>query len=868
MKWLHALLTRVRLVVFGGEAESRMEEEFRFHVDMETEANMRAGLSRSEARRRALVSFGGVDRHSEMMRDDRGARWLEELVADLRYALRALRRTPAFAVASVITLGIGLGVTTAATSVMYTVVLAPAPYTEPDRIVQIARERDGRYAQMLPPADVARLRESTADMLTLGVAGFRDVSLGAPGSPVRVRGAIVTGPTLGMLGVEPLRGRLPVESDDVPGGECVAVLSYPVWRDHFGNASDVPGGTVRLDGAPCVVMAVMPEGFAYPAPYFAGVDLWLLSGPAGIDWSAEQGPGFLVFGRLAPGWRPAAVHAALDVLSARDTTTGRLAVMRWAAPSRARSSGRLLILLAAAALVLVIAYINFVTLWLARTVDRRQELATRQALGASRGRLIRLMAAETTVLVVAGAAAGLLIARWSTGVMVALRSYSIPRMEEVTIGAPAVLLCTTLAIVAGLLAGTFSFSGLGERGTRGLATSSGRRTTRGRSGRRFGGALVMAQTTLALILLAGAALLTRSYRALGAIDPGFTTDGVLHARVTPVDGRYPDAPSHAAFYAAIETRIAAVPGVLGVALTSVPPGVGAGPEQLFAIAGRAPAPGAWPTTIWRPVSDGYFRVLDIPLLRGQSLDGGSGMPRGAVVNEAFVRRYFPDGDAIGQQLQPVPPGTDEPDRDAWTIVGVVADANEEYIFRTAPPAVYVDWRDRTPATMAILIRTAGSPLALAPSLRTAVAGVDPDQPIYGIRDLDFMLASEYDLNRLGMALLAIFAAAGIYGIVAHSVGQRLREMGIRIALGARATDVLRHVVGEAAGFAALGVAAGLIVVAAVGHILEALTPVWTGVAPREVAAAAMVVATIGLLAAYIPARRAASADPLDALRHP
>jgi predicted permease len=726
---------------------------------------------------------------------------------------------------------------------------------------------------MLPPADVARLRESTAAMLTLGIAGFRDVSLGAPGSPVRVRGTIVTGSTLGMLGVAPLRGRLPVDSDDVPGGECVAVLSYPIWRDHFGSAPDLPGRTVRLDGAPCVVTAVMPEGFAYPAPYFAGGDVWLLSGPAGVDWRAEQGPGFLVFGRLAPGWRPAAVQAALDVLSARDTTVARLAAMPWAAPSRERSSGRLLILLAAATLVLAIAYINFVTLWLARTVDRRQELATRQALGASRGRLIRLMAAETTVLVVAGAATGLLIARWGTGIMVALRSFSIPRMEEVTVGAPAVILCAALAIVAGLLAATFSFTGLGDGRTRGLAASSGRRTTRGRSGRRFGRALVTVQTTLALILLAGAALLTRSYRALGAIDPGFTTDGVLSARVTPVDGRYPDDTSRSGFYADIEDRIGAVPGVLGVALTYVPPGVGAGAEQPFGIVGRAPTQGSWPTVVWRAVSDSYFGVLDIPLLRGQSLDRRSGLPRAAVVNEAFVSRHFPDGDAIGQRLHRVRPGEDEADREAWTIVGVVADAREEYIFRPAPPAVYVDWHNETPVTMAILVRTVGPPLALAQSLRTAVAGIDPDQPVYGIRDLGFMLASEYDLNRLGMALLAIFAAAslllaaaGIYGIVAHSVGQRLREMGIRIALGARAADVLRHVVGECASFAGLGLAVGLILVAALGNVLEALTPVWAGVAPREVATSAIIVAIVALAAAYVPARRAASADPLDTLR--
>jgi predicted permease len=896
VKWVHAVRARIGLLLRPRAAEARIDEEFRFHVDMMVSENLRAGMAPAEARRQALLAFGGADRHKERMRDERGARWLGDLISDSGYALRTLRRAPGFAAAAVVTLAIGLGVTTAIGSVLHTVVLAPAPYAEPDHVVQIARERGERRTLVLPPADVARLREATSEFLTLGVARFNDVALGTAESTVRVRGTVVTGSTLSMLGVPPLLGRLPAAADDVPGGACVAVLSFAVWSEHFAADPALVGGSVRLNGMPCTVTGVMPEGFAYPAPYFAPGELWLLAGPENTDWSAEAGPGFLVFGRLAGGRDLAEVRAALGVLSARDeSTAGRLTAMRWAAPSREASRERLLILLAAAALVLVIGYVNFVMLQLARTVDRREELATRRALGATPGRLIRLMLAETGVLTIAGALGGLVVAKWSVDLIIALRSFMIPRMEEVAIGGGATAMCFGLAALGGAVAAAVSGVGLVPGRGPGVARFS-RSVTRGRGGRHFGRGLVLVETTLTLILLAGAALLAQSYRNLSALDPGFRSTGVLHARVALPQTRYPDDASRAAFYAVLEDRVASVPGIRDAALTWVAPGVGAGAEQSFAIAGREPAPGMWPTTVWRPVSGGYFRALDVPLVRGRSLEGHRGAaaaaanrgaldsgsagaaamggPREAVVNRAFVRRYLQDTEPLGQRLHLVPSvRADAAEPEAWTIVGVVEDVREEYVYREPPPAVYVHYSDQPRPSMVVLARTAGSPLALSQPLREVVAGLDPDLPVFGIRDLDYILRSEYDLNRLGMALLALFAGAalvlaiaGIYGVVSHQVAQRLREMGIRIALGAKPADVLRLIVGESGRFAAIGVVGGLMVVGTVGHLLGALTPGWTGVSRGVVAAVAIAVATVAVGAAYLPARRAASADPLETLR--
>lgn len=793
-----------------------------------------------------------------------------------RVATRTLLKRPGYAATAVVTLALGLGVITAVATVLHTVVLAPTPYDDPDRIVQIVRVDEGRHVEMLPPADARTLRDATEEVLTVGAGGFRDVAVSGTGSPERLRGVVVTGPTLRMLGVSPVLGRLPGESDDVAGGPCRVVLSHEVWQEHYGGSPEVLEGAVRLDGEPCDVAAVMPAGFAFPAPYFAPGDLWLLAGPEGVDWSAETTEGgrwFMVFGRLNPGVDLATLRAGLDVLSARDGGEARFAATRWAASSRDSSGRRLFLLLAAAGLVLLIAWVNVSALQSARSVDRREEIATRMALGASRGQLVRLLAAEAIVLATCGGAAGLALAYWGVQLIVALRSFFIPRMEEAAIGAFSVAVCFGLAGAAALLMTAVPALGLRTKAVS-HALRSRRGLTPGRGGPRLGGLVVAVETALALVLVVGATQLLRSYQELTDLDPGFDPTAVLHARLTPPDSRYPDAPARLSMYREVEERIRALPDVRDAALTWVPPGVGAGADRPFAVAGREPAPATWPRTVWRPVSEGYFRVLRIPLVRGEGFERHRGTPRPAIVNETFARRFFPGKEALGERLHLVESvGADQPEADAWTIVGVVADVREEYVHTAAPPAVYVRYEDAPPSTMAILARTLGDPLAAAPAIREAVAAVDPDQPIYGLRDLAFILESELDLNRLGLTLLAIFAAAavllavaGIYGVVSHAVGRRLREMGIRIALGAAGAQVSWLVVRSSGTYALAGAVVGLGGAIVLGDLLRALTPGWVGLTPWVLASAAAGVTAVALAAAWVPARRAASADPVEALR--
>jgi putative ABC transport system permease protein len=797
---------------------------------------------------------------------------------DVRHGARALAARPSFTASAVLTLALGLGVTTAVVSVVATVVLAPPPYAHPATLVQVARVENGRRPQLLPAADVQSIREATTMLSEVGVAGFRDVALGGVEAPERVRGVIVTAGTLRMLGVTPSAGRLPADALDVRGGACVAILSHRISTDRFTDPADAIGNDVRIDGAPCTVLAVMPPGFAFPAPWFAPGDVWLLAGPSRIDWTAASGPGFLVFARLAPGNDLAAARAELDAIAVRAATTRpelasvRFTAMAYAAPSREASRTRLLTLLAAAALVLMIACVNVVNLQLARSADRHVEMATRAALGASRSRLMRQLLTEDLVLFSAAAIAGLLVAAWSLDLIVGLRSYFIPRMEEAAIDGVALAVCFGMALVAGVGAGLFPALRVSDLDSGRRLRAVGRGATAGPHWRRFQRALISIETAFALMLLGGAALLLQSYARLSAIDPGFRTENVLHARVTPPAGRYPDRRELAAFYQRVQERAANAPGVLALTLTDVPPGVGAGAEQPFAIAGETPA-GVWPRTAWRAVSETYFRTLEIPVLRG-GFEQHTAEPRIAIVNEQFVREYLGGRDPIGLRLHLASSQPDAlPETEAWTIVGLAADAREESTWRAPPPTVYVRFTDRPAASMAILARTATAPLAAANALQTAIASIDPDQPIYGLRALDFIMASELDLNRLGMTLLALFAGlafllavAGIHGVVAHTAGQRLHEIGLRIALGALPADVLRLLVGECARYSVLGVATGLGLSFALAGRLASVSPGWAGTDARVLMAAAMIVLAAALLSAFLPARRAATLDPLQILR--
>ena len=803
------------------------------------------------------------DRHE----GPRGARrplrgGLTELTASLRIAGRSLLRRPGPSLAAIVTLGVGAGVVTATASVAHAVLWAPLPYPEPEELRQVVWEEDGRRSSLVPAEGVARLRETVSGQVRLGLARFQDVALLVGESPRRVRGVIVSGETLPMLGVEPTLGRLPTPAEDLPGGACLAVLGQGIWQEVFGAERRVVGSTVRLASGPCTVVGVMPPDFAYPKPYFAPGEMWLLPGPARAELEPDGGPGFLVFARGGDGELSGALGDA-----SRATLAGRFVATRWSEGSRSASRDRLMLLLVAAVLVLVLASLNYSVLRFARTWERRPELATRVALGAGGLRVLALEGVETLVLGTLGGAAGVGVAASLVVLIQRLRSFHIPRMEEASLGGGMAAACVGLGVAVAMLGAAWPT-------LRALSGANGSLETlrQGRGSRfgarRLGRVLVSTQTGLAVLLLAGAGLLYESYRDLTRLDPGFDPERLLHARFTPP----PDVgkEERVQLYREMEARISALSGVEAVTLTWVPPGLGEAPAEVVRVAGGEERPAAERRVIWRPITPSYFETLGTPLRSGEGLD--SPVDRPVVVNEAFVRRFLAGEVPLGRTVRREGPGGKGGPEEGWTIVGVAPDIHERYAYAPAPPVVYVGLRDEPPTSVALLARTQGTPGEEAEALRSTVASVAPDQPVYGVRAMTEMLRAEYDLNRLALGLLAVFAwaalvlsIAGVYGIVSHAVGRRTREIGIRIALGAERPGVRWLVVRDSGMAAAVGGLGGVGLVLVLADALTVLTPAWTGVAPGPLAFAVLVVGGAALASAYLPARRASSVDPIRIL---
>ncbi len=808
---------------------------------------------------------------------------LHDVGAALRIGARGVARRPTQSAAVVMTMAVGIGVTIGVGSVFYAVLLAPLPYAEPHEIQQVVWENEGRRASQVSPAPVRALDEATEGVAEVAVARLRDLSLRDGELPRRIRGVVTTAESFATLGVPAQLGTLPTADDDRPGGPCTLMIGHGLWVDAFASDPAVIGRTVRLDTAPCVVLGVMPESFEFPGPYFAPGSAWVLAGPAGVDWAAS-GRGFLTFLRPLPGVTPAQLKGALASASGAVEAEGRLVATEWSAGTRAASKRRLGVLLAAALLVLLLAALNVLTLRIARGWERLDEVRTRVALGANRSRILGLLGVESAILTAVGGGLGVAVALGIIELARRMQSFYIPRMDEAALGVGGVVACLLLATVIGALgAAAPAFQAWRQAGR-----NVGRGPQRGaseRGRRRLGRMLIAAETSLALVLLAGAGLLLESYRTRVGVDPGFDAERLLHARVTPsagVAGQGRGGPdSRTTMYTQLEEHVSALPGVEGVALAFVPPGVGDDASQRIEIVGQGADESGTPSrTVWRPATASYFEVLGIPVLEGQGL--GSGVDRGVVVNQTFVRRFLNGGPAIGQSIRR-PTGASGSgasgtaatgDADLpWQIVGVVADVKEGYAYDPTPPAVYALLRDDPPSSVAILARTRGPALDQAPAVRRAVADVSPDQPVYALTALTVILDSEYGLNRLALALLAVFAASalvltvgGIYGVVTHAVGRRLREVGIRIAVGARVDQIRWFLVRDNGVAVWIGTAVGLVIVALSGDVLRSLTPEWSGVDPLLLAVAAVVIVAAGAASSYLPARRASKLDPLRILR--
>ncbi len=806
-----------------------------------------------------------------------------DLMHDLRYVLRSLSKAPGFTVIVLLTLALGIGANTAIFTVLNTVLLRPLPFADSDRLVAI-RETFGQGLEgSVAGPNVADWR--TRSHSFSGMLAFRASSraLVGDGEPEQVFTAMVSADFFRTLGVPPALGRGFAAGED-QGVGTVAVLSDGLWRSRYAADPGVIGRTITLSGQPYTVIGVAPPGFTYPGNAVA----WLPM-EYGLGRSAQRSShSYDVVGRLAPGVSLeaaqadlAAVARALEQENPVDNGGRGARVVPLAADTVRAARPVLLMLGGAAAFVLLIACANVANLFLARAAVRQRELAVRAALGAGRWRLARQVLVEGVLLSLAGGLIGLLLASWGVDLLVALRPRGIPRLDEIGVDHATLGFAVLVSVMVGVGFALFPAITLSQGDPADAFRGEGRGVTGGRSGGRFRAALVVAQVSLALVLLAGAALLVVTVRRLALIDPGFDPRGAYTFEFTIPPGKYPDRARHDQYLTRVVEAVSRVRGTRAAGATFYLPLGNGQVNGDFTIAGAPPAgPGKENYANFRMVTGDYFAALSIALRRGRLLtpDDRAGAPHVAVVNEALARMAWPNQDPIGRRLT-FGDGQDDPD---WMeVVGVVANVKSSGLTADIGPEIFVPfsqitadlWTVFTPLPVSVVVRSDDNLAAVGSAVRGAIRSVDPDQPVTGPSPVGELVAGAMARQRFGMLLLLAFgglalllAAVGVYGVMAYTVSQRTRELGIRLALGARPATVRALVLGQGMVLAGLGIGFGLVGALVLGRLLVGMLYGVQPTDPGVLLAVAALLATASVVACLVPALRATRVNPVDALR--
>jgi predicted permease len=884
---------RLIALLRGEELDRGLHAEVRFHIDMETEKNVRLGMSPAEARQKALRSFGPMEKHKEDTREARGVSWFEHVIADLKYGARALFKHPGYALLAVLTLGLGIGANTAIFSVINGVLLKPLPYEHGDRLVVLQQSRplSGQPNVGVAIAEYFDYRERGAEVFD-GLVEYHQMNFDLinRGEPDRVNTGVVSHNFFDLLGIKPIIGRTFVQSDDVRGAEAVLILSHTYWRTKFGGDPNIVGQVFEMNDRPHRVIGVLPNVPHYPQEN--DVYMPVLACPfraAGERQIAQNRRAFAalnVFGRLKEGTSPARAASAVESICHtfvddnqqiyRPDTSGFRATtvpVREALTTSARPL--LLMLLGITGLILLIACANVANLTLARMLGRDRELAMRAALGAGRGRLVRQLLTESTLLAVIGGTLGVAFAWLTIGMLTTFVGRFTSRTGEIALDPMVLLFTLGVSILTGLLFGTLP--ALGSRVDLVSALKQGgAQTGAGAGGRRMQGALIVAQVAVSVMLLVGAGLLLASFYRLQRVETGYRTDGVLSAQIFGNFSRYPNITELKKLYLPVIERLQAQAGVSAVAITNaVPLGGGAPGTTRFEIEGRVvDDPERRPTTDVRVASPHYFATIGVPVIAGRvftDLDNEESQ-RVVIINQSMTR-YWDGADPIGSRIRPVFGGPNSP-QDWYTVVGVVGDVRQFGLAQQMVAQLYLPLR-QTQFGLAgqVLVRTAGDPTAFANVLRQTIHAVDPNQPVENVQTLDDLRSQALATPRLTATLLGIFATlallvtlAGIGGVIATSVTQRTKEFGLRMALGARREGVLMMVVGQGLTLVVIGLALGVAGALAAGRVLDAYLYETAPRDPMIIAGVAAVFVIAGIAACLIPARRATTVDPLIALR--
>jgi putative ABC transport system permease protein len=869
MKLLRKLLAPFR----REKLDVEMSEEMRAHLEMQTARNVADGMTPEEARDAARRLFGGVDQLKEQCRDERryGWIWLEHLAQDLRYAVGSLRRTPSFSLTAILTLVLGLGATTTIFTLVDTVLWRPLPYAEAHRLVESVQFNRQTLRDWSEDQQIVDRIETYQQ---------RTVLLSGASEATQIRAEAVSPGLFDLLGRLPAQGRLFGKDDAVDGNQYVVLLSHGFWQRHFGGDPGVLGRSITLDDRPYTVVGVMPQDFRFRRSTTA---VWIPLLSPTSESSLKQRVEMI--GRLRPGMEIAAARLAVTALNRRldeshpqpeKWSIGLMSVDQSRVNSGPSGPRQMMMLtLGAVAFVLLISCANVANLLLVRATARQREFAVRAALGAGNSRLIRQVLTESLMLVVLGALGGLLAANWAVQAIwrVAPEDLRLTTINAVGVDwrvmAFALGLVGLSALICGLVP-ALRASRLDANQTLGSARTA--MPTRGQ--RRWQQGFVVVQTALAFVLLVGAGLLLRGFLRLNAVSPGFDIQNLAALSLTLPSNRYPSAVQRQDFYDRLRERVAGLPGVTETTLAvGVPPGGGG-----FSLSVDVEIEGRPPQRLrpneflpFNTVADDYFRVMRIPIIRGRGFGAQevAGGPPAIIINDRMASRFWPGADPIGQRVR-------LSSRQPWmTVVGVAGDV------RARGPSdengdleYYESMRQRGyGAYSTVVLRTAGDPRQLERAIRKEVALLDPRLPIGSLAPVKALMAGTLAIQRFCLGLMTGFAAAalllaavGLYGVMSYTVAQRTQEIGVRIALGGATGDIVGLVTRGGLVLTGVGLAVGILAALGLTRFLQSMLFEISALDPATFAGVAVLLAVIGAIACYLPARRAAKVDPIVALR--
>jgi putative ABC transport system permease protein len=800
---------------------------------------------------------------------------MDTLLQDLKYAVRTLRRTPAFTLAAVACLALGIGANTAIFSVIDGVLLRPLPFKDPGSLVMVweTNRAQGRDRNVVSPANYLDWRAQNSTFSDIGSYIDWHANLTGVDEPVEVGVSIATASFFTVLGVAPELGRVYTPEEDAPNGPQVVVLSHRLWERRFGARHDVLGARLELNGRPSTVIGVMPASFGIEG---SKADLWtpMQLNPS-LDYRTRTGRYLTSIARLKPNVTLQRAQVDMSAIARRLEDAHPIFNTGWGAnlvPMYEQVIGgvrrALFVLGGVVAFVLLIACANVANLLLARSTARTREVAVRAALGAGRGRMVRQLLTESVVLSALGGAVGLLLAYWGVQGVKTLAPRGVPRVSSISIDGWTMAFTLVVAVVTGLLFGLVPALRTGRGNLQTILREGSRGSTGSGRGRAV---LVAAQVALSLVLLIGAGLMMRSFVRLQSVDPGFDPDGVLTGRVQLAGERFRSASAATAFFDQLLERVEKVPGVESAGAINWLPFGGDGSSTSYWIEGRpVPPPTSEFAADIRGVDPRYFRTMRIRVKRGEPFDARANTesPKQVVVNEAFVRVHFPTSNPIGEHVL-MPWG----DTLRGEIVGVVADTKHAGLDSVTGPMIYWASKQFPSNFMTLVVRTNGDPMRLAPAIAREVHALDPNQPFADPKPLDAYLSQSVAQRRFSMTLLGVFsglalvlAALGIYGVLAYSVAQRTREIGVRMALGAPETTVAAMVVREALGVVGVGLVVGIAGAVGLTRVLATLLYDISPTDPLTFGAVTLALGAVAVAASYFPARRAARVDPIVALR--